>query len=71
MKIVLEIDNSNHNNARVLNEYNYADEDEGENLKTIAKILNLDRTSIKDLYTYRTFLQFFEDNFFLPFPHIF
>ena len=71
MKIVLEIDNSNQNNARVLNEYNYADEDEGENVKTIAKILNLDRTSIKDLYTYRTFLQFFEVNFFLPFPDIF
>lgn len=71
LKIILQIDNTNPGQARVLNEYEYSITDQQSNINCVSNILNLDRNGPKVLSSSKNCIQFIQDYFVGSYPEIF
>jgi hypothetical protein len=71
LKIILEIDNTDEMEARVLADYEYSHLNERDNLACITRILNLDRKGSEVLANHRHCLEFLEQYFAFRYEHIF
>lgn len=69
--VVLEIDNTNPEQARVLREHGFAQNDPQANLATIARVLDLDKNGPKLLASHSNCIQYFQDYFLAAYPEVF
>jgi hypothetical protein len=67
LRIILEIDNTRSDEAKILAEYTYSPNEE-ENRAAITKVLGIDRNASRDLVSYSSFIQFFRDKFLDNYP---
>jgi hypothetical protein len=69
--VILEIDNTNPEQARVLREHEFAQNDPQANLATIARVLDLDKNGPKALTSHSNCVQYFQDYFLSAYPEVF